>query len=626
MAKQYFNAFKIEFLRYYSNNNSINWLENTFTIIKQEETKAVTTYLEHFHRNLHQIQAIDTNYFTAAQILNQFIRGLHNSILQCVCPMHPADLQAAVTNARNFEAAKLEANHAQAVNLAINRLSELDSKLKQFSNSINQKLEEYLADNYTIYQPPQQYNNLGTTNCPQNQNLLSKLSTSDTATNLSTTCISISNLSTAASSNISTAATSNLSTSTNSNSATKFGSETRYIQNPSSQNYLSFLVIPEDILFDNMKTNQIQPLISNILPAASTEDKLLAAIFSFDLNEIIPVPLFSRAILDTKLITAIYTNTKVDGQPIKLIFDSYQVDHAASARIIIANRATKTPIGEIDNFFFEVNGITISIKVLNSQHTYVPAMCGHFKTTIMPALLIELKEKKNLPEKHIKFCGLTMSITNYHQTNYQQPENRKNNTKGKEKEKKKIQHQILLTIYILTYYHNQTIIDQSLYVVIAARNCHQWAHTIKECRTTFLDEEKHAMNCMLLRDKQLNTWMDVYMIMTKFELDWDPEPHPLERNKSNGWKKSTLDYCNLIYNPPPRIIYTIPEENEPISCCALELGSTFNLDSNSNNDDDKNNDSSFAQNGNENINNSNSDSNPKIYIELSDLTKEQVLK
>ncbi|KAG9292872.1 hypothetical protein G9A89_016234 [Geosiphon pyriformis] len=108
-------------------------LANTFTTIKQEETEAVTTYLRQFHRNLHQIQAIQADYFTMSQILNQFICGLHS----------------------NFEAAELEANHAQAVNLVMNGSFELDSKLKQFSNLINQKLERYLADNHTIYQPPQ---------------------------------------------------------------------------------------------------------------------------------------------------------------------------------------------------------------------------------------------------------------------------------------------------------------------------------------------------------------------------------------------------------------------------------------------------------------------------------------
>ncbi|KAG9303330.1 hypothetical protein G9A89_013656 [Geosiphon pyriformis] len=74
-----------------------------------------------------------------------------------------------MTNARDFEAAKLEANHTQAVNLVINGPSELNSKLKQFSDSINQKLEGYLANNQTIYQPLQQCNNQGNMNCFQNQ-------------------------------------------------------------------------------------------------------------------------------------------------------------------------------------------------------------------------------------------------------------------------------------------------------------------------------------------------------------------------------------------------------------------------------------------------------------------------
>ncbi|KAG9288992.1 hypothetical protein G9A89_015541 [Geosiphon pyriformis] len=133
---QDFNAFKVEFLRYFNNNNSINCLVNTFTTIKQGETEAVTTYLGRFHQNLCQIQAIDANYFTAPQILNQFI-----------CD--------AVTHARDFESAESETNHVQAINLVMNESSELDSKLKKFSESINKRLEGYLADNYTIYQPSQ---------------------------------------------------------------------------------------------------------------------------------------------------------------------------------------------------------------------------------------------------------------------------------------------------------------------------------------------------------------------------------------------------------------------------------------------------------------------------------------
>ncbi|KAG9291550.1 hypothetical protein G9A89_021969 [Geosiphon pyriformis] len=152
---QDFNVFKAEFLRYFSNNNSINCLVNTFTTMKQGETEAVTTYLGCFHQNLCQIQTINANYFTAPQILNQFIHGLCSSILQHVRPLHPGTLQDAVTYARDFESAESEANHVQAVNLVMNELSELDSKLEKFSKSINKRLEGYLADNHTIYQPPQ---------------------------------------------------------------------------------------------------------------------------------------------------------------------------------------------------------------------------------------------------------------------------------------------------------------------------------------------------------------------------------------------------------------------------------------------------------------------------------------
>ncbi|KAG9303831.1 hypothetical protein G9A89_018728 [Geosiphon pyriformis] len=124
---QDFNAFKAEFLRYFNNNNSINHLVNTFTTMKQGETK----------------------------ILNQFICGLCSSILQHVCLLHPGTFQDAVTCARNFESAESEANHAQAINLVMNGSSELDSKFEKFSESINKRLERYLADNHAIYQPPQ---------------------------------------------------------------------------------------------------------------------------------------------------------------------------------------------------------------------------------------------------------------------------------------------------------------------------------------------------------------------------------------------------------------------------------------------------------------------------------------
>ncbi|KAG9294229.1 hypothetical protein G9A89_021588 [Geosiphon pyriformis] len=84
--------------------------------------------------------------------------------------------------------------------------------------------------------------------------------------------------------------------------------------------------------------------------------------------------------------------------------------------------------------------------------------------------------------------------------------------------------------------------------------------------------------------------------------------------------------CNLIYNPPPCMIYTIPEEDKPISNCASESESIFNPNSNSDNNDNENTDSSSAQNSNKNNNDSDPNSNSKTYITFPDLTKEQELK
>ncbi|KAG9306911.1 hypothetical protein G9A89_000779 [Geosiphon pyriformis] len=155
---------------------------------------------------------------------------------------------------------------------------------------------------------------------------------------------------------------------------------TKYTQNPSSQNYLSLLVTPEDVTSNNTKPNHKQTLTSNILPVTIINDKSLTAIFSFELEELTFTFLFNRVMLKEKPIIIIYTDAKIDGHPIKLILNSksadsiitqqfmdqlgYQVDHAASARIITADRATKTPIGKINDLPIEINGIIVFIKVL----------------------------------------------------------------------------------------------------------------------------------------------------------------------------------------------------------------------------------------------------------------------
>ncbi|KAG9292294.1 hypothetical protein G9A89_009106 [Geosiphon pyriformis] len=99
-------------------------------------------------------------------------------------------------------------------------------------------------------------------------------------------------------------------------------SETEHAQNPNFQHYLSFLVTPEDAQPNNPETNQQLILISNILPVIITENKSQDAIFPFELEELSTIPLFSKAAFEKKSITAMYTDTKVDGHSIKLILDS----------------------------------------------------------------------------------------------------------------------------------------------------------------------------------------------------------------------------------------------------------------------------------------------------------------
>ncbi|KAG9291761.1 hypothetical protein G9A89_012046 [Geosiphon pyriformis] len=322
---QDFNAFKAEFLRYFSNNNSINCLVNAFTIMKQGEIEA-------------------------------FIHDLCSSILQHVCLLHPSTLQDAVTCARDFESAESEANHIQAVNLVMNGPSELDSKLEKFSESINKKLEEYLADKHETLIVCK----INHVHLHQPINIISLLISS----------VSSSNLLAAAASNISTTATNYLSTPTNSNTTPESSSndirqpliqksctwnlDTSRVQNPNFQHYLSLLVNPEDATSNNMEFNQHVP--TNTIPLATiSSDESLVAIFPFELEENTLIPLFSGATLKEKPITAMYTDARVD---------SHRVDRAASARIITANGATKTPIGKIDDFPIEINGIIVPIKVL----------------------------------------------------------------------------------------------------------------------------------------------------------------------------------------------------------------------------------------------------------------------
>ncbi|KAG9288089.1 hypothetical protein G9A89_017684 [Geosiphon pyriformis] len=113
---------------------------------------------------------IERDYYTTAQVLNQFIKGLWSSILRSIRSRHLTSLQDAITLTHNFESTEQEANHTQVINLAINGTSDIDTKITQLSEKLTQKIEEFLAGTTETYQPPQQRENNNNSRYLQQQN------------------------------------------------------------------------------------------------------------------------------------------------------------------------------------------------------------------------------------------------------------------------------------------------------------------------------------------------------------------------------------------------------------------------------------------------------------------------
>ncbi|KAG9290328.1 hypothetical protein G9A89_007059 [Geosiphon pyriformis] len=116
-----FTKFKNALLEYFSNSNAIIQLQNKFNTIKQGTGETVTQYLARFNQICHQIEAIKQGYYTDPQVLNQFIRGLKNSILGRVCSVHSNSLPEAITLTKALESVEKKANHSQIVNMVMEK-------------------------------------------------------------------------------------------------------------------------------------------------------------------------------------------------------------------------------------------------------------------------------------------------------------------------------------------------------------------------------------------------------------------------------------------------------------------------------------------------------------------------
>ncbi|KAG9290182.1 hypothetical protein G9A89_022158 [Geosiphon pyriformis] len=158
-------------------------------------------------------------------------------------------------------------------------------------------------------------------------------------------------------------------------------------------------------------------ILTIISSARIAENTNLSDIFPFEFEANESSFLLSNAATNKqKAIMAIYIEAEVEEKTIHLILNSgsarsiiiYQlmqqlkrnVDQSAQTIIITAYGMKKTPVEEIDNFPFTLDGITIPVKLTISyqeQHAWVPATCSTFNKCSKKTLAFEFKLEEEKP-------------------------------------------------------------------------------------------------------------------------------------------------------------------------------------------------------------------------------------
>ncbi|KAG9301876.1 hypothetical protein G9A89_004555 [Geosiphon pyriformis] len=124
----------------------------------------------------------------------------------------------------------------------------------------------------------------------------------------------------------------------------------------------SYLTIPkksnfqQTALFEGEATAPRQNPSNNTIPPARIAQNANFSdifLFKFEANEL-PSLLSNVAVNEQKAITAMYTEAKLQRT----------IDRPTQTVIVMADGMKKTPVGEINNFPFTIDGITIPIKVL----------------------------------------------------------------------------------------------------------------------------------------------------------------------------------------------------------------------------------------------------------------------
>ncbi|KAG9288316.1 hypothetical protein G9A89_021347 [Geosiphon pyriformis] len=344
------NTFKAAFLEQFTDNNTSITLRNCFQNIKQKPSESVMTYIRKFNKLLRQIRQFKTNdYYSDAQILDQFIAGLKDKLIKKIRPHVPKDLNSAIQHTKRYEMAMEEANRTKL--------------------PVPQPIQQQYQ------QPP-----------------------------------------------------------------------TQHYQVPARRLITQNQLTPQNRyqveLQHNNKTLSILPL-ARIAENANLSDIFL---FEFEANES-PFLFSNTAANEQKAIMTMYTEAEVKGKTIRLILNSgstgsiitYQliqqlkknINRPAQTVIVTADSMKKTPVGEIDNFPFTLDGITIPVKVLvmdvpqyqalvgndwlqkananlnwetqeltisyQGQHAQVPATCGTFNKCSEKALAFEFEPEEKKP-------------------------------------------------------------------------------------------------------------------------------------------------------------------------------------------------------------------------------------
>ncbi|KAG9301282.1 hypothetical protein G9A89_012665 [Geosiphon pyriformis] len=150
------NAFKAVFLEQFTDNNTSITLHNCFRNIKQEPSKSIITYIKKFNKLLRRIHQLETNnYYSNAQILDQFIAGLKDKLIKKICPHVPEDLNSVIQHAKRYKMAMEKANCTKLVNLAIGETSlAAEEKIDQLTKKVENYFTNQQQQQPQRYQPP----------------------------------------------------------------------------------------------------------------------------------------------------------------------------------------------------------------------------------------------------------------------------------------------------------------------------------------------------------------------------------------------------------------------------------------------------------------------------------------